>query len=165
MENSLLKKLLPHGIALVAMVILSFTFFASYTFDGKILQQDDNDKASASQVEMNNYKAKTGKTALWTGAYFSGMPTVQIHQEINGNLIQPIYRASLLEQPMTAPHAEVLLAMFCMYLLLLVLRVDWRIALMGAIGFGLSSFNMDLIQAGHSTKMVALAYAPLVLAG
>ena len=92
MENSLLKKLLPHGIALVLMVVLSFTFFASYTFDGKVLQQDDNDKASASQVEMNNYKAKTGKTALWTGAYFSGMPTVQIHQEVNGNLIQPIFR-------------------------------------------------------------------------
>ncbi len=165
MENSLLKKLLPHGIALVLMVVLSFTFFASYTFEGKVLQQDDNDKASASQVEMNNYKAKTGKVALWTGAYFSGMPTVQIHQEINGNLIQPIFRASLLEQPMTAPHVESLLGMLCMYLLLLVLRIDWRIALMGAIAFGLSSFNMDLIQAGHSTKIVALGYAPLVLAG
>lgn len=165
MENSLLKKLLPHGIALVLMVVLSFTFFAPYAFEGKVLQQDDNDKASASQVEMNNYKAKTGKTALWTGAYFSGMPTTQIHQEVNGNLIQPVFRASLLQQPMTAPHVESLLGMLCMYLLLLVLRIDWRIALMGAIGFGLSSFNMDLIQAGHSTKMVALAYAPLVLAG
>lgn len=165
MENSLVKKLLPHGIALVLMVVLSFTFFAPYVFDGKVLQQDDNDKAAASQVEMNTYKEKTGKIALWTGAYFSGMPTVQIHQEINGNLIQPIFRASLLQQPLTAPHVEALLAMLCMYLLLLVLRVDWRIALMGAVGFGLSSFNMDIIEAGHSTKMVALAYAPLVIAG
>jgi Bacterial membrane protein YfhO len=165
MENSLVKKLLPHGIALVLMVILSFTFFAPYAFEGKVLQQDDNDKASASQTEMNAYREKTGKVALWTGAYFSGMPTVQIHQEINGNLIQPVFRAALLHQPLTAPHTEALLGMLCMYILLLVLRVDWRIALMGAVGFGLSSFNMDLIEAGHSTKMVALAYAPLVLAG
>ncbi len=165
MENSLLKKLLPHGIALVLMVILSFVFFAPYAFEGKVLQQDDNDKAAASQVEMDAYKAKTGKYPLWTGAYFSGMPTVQIHQEINGNFTQPIFRAALLRQPLTAPHTEALLGMLCMYLLLLVLRVDWRIALTGAVAFGLSSFNMDIIEAGHSTKMVALSYAPLVVAG
>jgi Bacterial membrane protein YfhO len=165
MENSLVKKLLPHGIALVLMVILSFTFFAAYTFDGKVLKQDDNEKAAASQVEMDTYKAKTGKYPLWTGAYFSGMPTVQIHQEINGNLTQPIFRAALLRQPLTAPHTEALLAMLCMYILLIVLSVDWRIALTGAVAFGLSSFNMDIIEAGHSTKMVALAYAPLVVAG
>ena len=165
MENSLAKKLLPHGIALVLMVVLSFTFFAPYAFEGKVLQQDDNEKAAASQVEMDIYKAKTGKVPLWTGAYFSGMPTVQIHQEINGNLVQPIFRAALLRQPLTAPHTEALLAMLCMYILLLVLRVDWRIALTGAAAFGLSSFNMDIIEAGHSTKMVALAYAPLVMAG
>ncbi len=165
MENSLVKKLLPHGIALVLMVALSFVFFAPYAFEGKVLQQEDNDKAAASQVEMNTFKAKTGHYPLWTGAYFSGMPTVQIHQEINGNFTQPIFRASLLGQPLTAPHPEALLAMLSMYLLLIVLRVDWRIALMGAVGFGLSSFNMDIIEAGHSTKMVALAYAPLVVAG
>jgi hypothetical protein len=165
MENSLLKKLLPHGIALVLMVALSFTFFAPYAFEGKVLQQDDIEKATASQVEMDTYKAKTGKYPLWTGAYFSGMPTVQIHQEINGNFTQPIFRAALLRQPLTAPHTEALLAMLCMYILLLVVRVDWRIALTGAVAFGLSSFNMDIIEAGHSTKMVALGYAPLVVAG
>jgi Bacterial membrane protein YfhO len=165
MENSLVKKLLPHGIALVLMVVLSFTFFAPYAFEGKVLQQDDNDKAAASQVEMDTYKAKTGKYPLWTGAYFSGMPTVQIHQETHGNFTQPIFYAALLRQPLTAPHTEALLAMLCMYILLLVLRVDWRIALTGAIAYGLSSFNMDIIEAGHSTKMVALGYAPLVVAG
>jgi Bacterial membrane protein YfhO len=165
MENSLLKKLLPHGIALVLMVVLSFTFFAPYAFDGRVLQQDDNDKATASQVEMDSYKAKTGKYPLWTGAYFSGMPTVQIHQEIHSNYTQPIFRAALLNQPLTAPHTEALLCMLCMYILLLACNVDWRIALTGAAAFGLSSFNMDIIEAGHSTKMVALGYAPLVVAG
>jgi hypothetical protein len=165
MENSLVKKLLPHGIAVVLMVVLSFVFFAPYAFEGKVLQQGDNEKAAASQVEMDAYKAKTGKYPLWTGAYFSGMPTVQIHQEISGNLTQPIFRSALLGQPLTAPHTEALLAMLCMYILLIVLSVDWRIALTGAAAFGLSSFNMDIIEAGHSTKMVALAYAPLVVAG
>ena len=165
MNTPILKKLLPHGIAVIVCVALSFMFFSPFVFDGKVLQQGDNQKASASQVEMLKFKEQTGVYPLWTGAYFSGMPTFQIHQEIKGNLVQPIFRASLLAQPMTAPHAEVLLAMLCMYILLIVLKLDWRIALMGSIGFGLSSFNMDIIEAGHSTKMVALAYAPLILAG
>ena len=165
MNTPILKKLLPHGIAIIVCIALSFMFFSPYVFDGKVLQQGDNQKASASQVEMDKFKQQTGIYPLWTNAYFSGMPTVQIHQEIHGNLTQPVFRASLLGQPMTAPHAEVLLAMLCMYILLIVLKLDWRIALMGAVGFGLSSFNMDIIEAGHSTKMVALAYAPLILAG
>ena len=164
MNTPILRKLLPHGIAIIVCIALSFMFFSPYVFDGKVLQQGDNQKASASQVEMNKFKEQTGVYPLWTNAYFSGMPTVQIHQEIHGNLTQPIFRASLLGQPMTAPHAEVLLAMLCMYILLIVLKLDWRIALMGAVGFGLSSFNMDIIAAGHSTKMVALAYAPAILA-
>ena len=165
MENSLLKKLLPHGIALVVMLVVAFGFFAPFVFDGKVLQQGDNQKAAASQAEMDIFKAKTGNYPLWTNAYFAGMPTVQIHQEVKGNLTQPIFRASLLGQSVTAPHTNILLAMLSMYILLLVLGIDWRLGLIGAVGFGLSSFNMDIIEAGHSTKMVALAYAPLVLAG
>ena len=165
MNTPILKKLLPHGIAFVVCLALSFMFFSPYVFEGKVLQQPDNQKASASQVEMAKYKQLTGKSPLWTNAYFSGMPTFQIYQEIKGNLTQPVFRASLLGQSMTAPHAEVLLAMLCMYILLIVMQLDWRIALMGAAGFGLSSFNMDIIEAGHSTKMVALAYSPLILAG
>lgn len=165
MNTPIVKRLLPHGIAILVFVVLSFGFFSAYVFDGKVLQQPDNQKAAASQVEMYKYKELTGKYPLWTSAYFSGMPTYQIHQEVKGNLTQPIFRASLLGQSMTAPHAEVLLAMLCMYILLITMRLDWRIALMGAASFGLSSFNMDIIEAGHSTKMVALAYAPLILAG
>ncbi|MEM8906227.1 MAG: hypothetical protein AAGD05_00145, partial [Bacteroidota bacterium] len=57
------------------------------------------------------------------------------------------------------------LAMACCYLFLIVLGVDWRIGLIGAIGFGLSTYYIDLAEAGHSTKMVALAYVPGVYAG
>jgi hypothetical protein len=165
MDNSIFKKIVPHLVAIALLAAISFTFFAPYVFGGKVLQQGDNQKAEASQVEMEKFKKETGKAPLWTNAYFSGMPTVQIHQEVSGNLVKPLFSASLLGRSITAPHTEMFLAMLCMYFLLLALRIDWRIGIIGAIGFGLSSFNIDIIEAGHSTKMVALAFAPAILAG
>jgi hypothetical protein len=40
-----------------------------------------------------------------------------------------------------------------------------RIALLGAAGFGLSAYYMDLLEAGHSTKYIAIAYMAPMLAG
>lgn len=158
-----LKKIVPHVIAVVLMLVTAFVFFAPAAFEGKVLQQPDNEKAVASQAEMLKFKKETGKPVLWTNAYFSGMPTAQIYQEINGNLIQPVFGVSLLGQGLTTPHTNVFLAMIAAYFLLLVLSVDWRLALIGALGFGLSNYNMDIIEAGHSTKMVALGFAPAII--
>ncbi len=165
METPTWKKLLPHGIAVFIMMVLALIFFAPYVFDGKVLNQNDIVQASASQSEIEKYRKETGTAPLWTSAYFSGMPTFQIHMDTKGNLTRPVFTALLLGQPLTSPFAETLLAMLCMYLMLSVLRLDWRLSLLGAIIFGISTFNMDIIAAGHSTKMIALALTPGVLAG
>ncbi len=165
MDQSLVKKVAPHLVAILVFVVLSMTFFSSYVFDGKVLNQHDNIQAAASQSETEKFKLETGTAPLWTNSYFSGMPTFQIHLETKGNLTLPVFRMMLAGQPLTSPFGEVLLAMLCMYILLTVMRLDWRISIIGAAVFGLSTFNMDIIAAGHSTKMVALAYAPAVLAG
>jgi hypothetical protein len=165
MDSPIVKKLLPHGISLVIMVVLSLLFFLPNVSDGLVLSQNDINQASASQSEMEKYKAETGHSPLWTGAYFSGMPTFQIHMDTKGNLTTPVFKMMLAGQPMTSYFAEVFLAMLCMYILLSVMRLDWRLSLLGAIAFGISTFNMDIIAAGHSTKMVALAFTPGVLAG
>jgi Bacterial membrane protein YfhO len=165
MNASIMKKLLPHGIAIVSFLVLSFLFFSPLVFDGKVIKQGDNDRAAGMVAETNTFTAKGDKYVLWSNGAFSGMPTFQTGLRVYGNLLKPIFYASLLEQGVTAPHASIFLAMLCMYLLLLTLRIDWRMAIIGAIGFGLSSFNMDILEAGHSTKMVSLALAPLVLAG
>ena len=147
MENPILKKLLPHGIAFVIMVVLSLMFFSAYVFDGQVLSQHDNIQAAASQSEMDKYKAETGTSPLWTGSYFSGMPTFQIHLDTKGNLTIPVFRVMMFGQSITSPFAEVLLAMLCMYLLLTVMRLDWRIAVIGAGVF----WSFDF-QHGHHRR-------------
>ena len=51
------------------------------------------------------------------------------------------------------------------YFLLIVMRVDWRLALVGAVGFGMAANHMGLVAAGHSTKVIASAYMAPMLAG
>ncbi|MBK8922901.1 MAG: hypothetical protein IPM81_15550 [Saprospirales bacterium] len=160
------KKILPHLIALAALIAVAAVFFAPNAFSGKALPQGDNDKARGMQTEIRNYIEKEGKAPLWTNSAFGGMPAYQIYAPIHGNLTTPVYRSLLLwTDTSTAIWVQVLLAMFCMYLLLNALRVDWRIGIFGALSFGITTYNMDLLEAGHTTKLIALALAPGILAG
>ncbi len=165
MDNSLLKNLLPHIGAYVIMLLLTFVFFKPYVFDGKVLKQNDNVRARAMQAEMRQVKKETGKDPLWTNSMFGGMPTYQIKNPSRGNYVAHVLSTLLLRQSMTKPHVVILLAMALCYLFLITMKVDWRIAIMGSVAFGLSSYYMDIADEGHSTKMTALACVPGVFAG
>jgi hypothetical protein len=159
------KKLIPHLIAYFTFIVVTFILFMPAVFEGKVLKQGDTDRARAMQTEIKAYKNETGKGPLWTNSQFAGMPTYQINQTIKGNFTKPIYRASLLGQKTTDAHFVILLAMACCYILLIVLQVDWRISLFGALVYGISSYHIDLAEAGHITKLVTFAFLPLLYAG
>lgn len=163
--NETLKKILPHLIALVLMLGLSSVFFSPFVFDGKVVSQFDNVQARGMQAELHKYYKEDGKPILWTNAAFGGMPTYQIHLRTPGNKMTIPFYMTLLQQSVTAPHTAAFLAMMCMYLLLLVLKVDWRLAIGGAVAMGICNYNMDLYIAGHSTKLLALSYLSAILAG
>lgn len=159
------KKIIPHLIAVVILMIVSAVYFAPNAFNGKVLSQPDNDRARGMQTEIQEYLKKDGKAPLWTNSTFGGMPGYQIYSPVTGNLTKPVYKTLFLWTDYTAAWAQVFVAMFCLYLLLCVLKADWRVALFGAVAFGITSYNVDILEAGHSTKMAALALAPGVLAG
>ncbi|GAB4493348.1 MAG: YfhO family protein [Saprospiraceae bacterium] len=159
------KKFLPHLIAVAALMLVAAVYFAPNAFNGKVLSQPDNDRARAMQTETRQFLEKEGKAPLWTNSPFGGMPAYQIYSSVQGNLTKPLYKSLFLWTDYTAVWAQVFVAMFCMYLLLSVFKADWRVAIFGALAFGITSYNIDIIEAGHSTKMAALALAPGVLAG
>lgn len=159
------KRLLPHLIAVTALMLVAAVYFAPNAFNGKVLSQPDNDRARAMQTETRQFLEKEGKAPLWTNSPFGGMPAYQIYSSVQGNLTKPVYKSLFLWTDYTAAWAQVFVAMFCMYLLLSVFKADWRVAIFGALAFGITSYNVDIIEAGHSTKMAALALAPGVLAG
>ncbi|MBK8425033.1 MAG: hypothetical protein IPL27_03180 [Lewinellaceae bacterium] len=102
---------------------------------------------------------------MWTNSAFGGMPAYQIYSKVEGNLTKPIYKSLFLWTDISTIWAQVFVAMFCMYFFLSVLLADWRVAIFGALAFGITSYNIDILEAGHSTKMAALALSPGVFAG
>jgi len=158
------KKLVPHLIAFLVLLVVAFARFAPVVFEGKALQQGDNLQALGMQQESREVEAKTGEYPLWTNSAFSGMPTYQILYPTS-NPMKYVQKLLLLGNDMAPPHTGILLMMLGVYLLLVVMKVDWRLSLIGAVGFGLAANHMDLVQAGHSTKVIAAAYCAPILAG
>ncbi|MCF8237229.1 MAG: YfhO family protein [Saprospiraceae bacterium] len=154
----------PHLVAYLVMILVSFMLFRPYVLENKVLSQGDNQRAKAMQTEIQKYRAIDGEAPLWTNAMFSGMPAYMIWHTARGNMQQYVGRALLWFHAITKPHYIVLLAMAMCYLALFAFGADWRIALLGGISYGISTYFVDLAEAGHSTKMLAMAYLPGVWA-
>jgi len=158
------KKFTPHLIAAAVLFAVSAVFFAPNFFGGKVLPQPDNDRARGMMTEIQDYLKKGEAAPLWTNSTFGGMPGYQIYSPIHGNLTKPLVKAAFFWTDTTGIWAQVLAAMLFMYLLIITLRADWRVAVFGALAYGISTYNIDLLEAGHSTKMAAMAIAPGLLA-
>ena len=112
--------------------------------------------------EVVDFHEKTGENALWTNSMFSGMPAYQIATWSDANLIQYVVKVITLGMP--RPASLLFLYLLGFYILLLSLKVDYRLAAVGAIAFAFSSYFFIIIQAGHMTKAHAIAYVPMVVA-
>ena len=155
------KKLSPHLIVILLFVGISFTYF-SPLLQGKLLNMADFTHYKGMSKEVTDFRKATGEEALWTNSMFSGMPAYQISTNSKGNLIQYISRIISLGIPRPANFLFLYLLGF--YLLLLSLKVDYRISAVGAIAFSFSSYFFIIIMAGHMTKAHAIAFLPLVIA-
>jgi uncharacterized membrane protein (DUF485 family) len=92
---------------------------------------------------------------------FGGMPTYQISYEPPNNFAKYLRNVT----PFKHPVNMLFLAMVFSFILLLTFKINPWIAAIGSIAYAFSSYNIILIEAGHNTKLYAIAYAPLLLAG
>ncbi|MBT3621696.1 MAG: hypothetical protein HN535_02980, partial [Flavobacteriales bacterium] len=156
-----IKKLSPHLIVILLFVGISFAYF-SPVLQGKLLDMPDITHHKGMSKEVTDFREATGEEALWTNAMFSGMPAYQISTKSNNNLIQYVVKAIKLGIP--RPANLLFLYLLGFYLLLLSLKVDYRLSVVGAIAFAFSSYFFIIIMAGHMTKAHAIAYVPMVVA-
>ena len=156
-----MKKFIPHFIAIGIFIAISAIYF-SPVFEGKVLSAHDIDTWKGMSKEVRDHRADTGEEALWTKKMFSGMPAYQISTRSNGNLIQYVDKIFRLGLP--RPMDMLFLYLIGFYILLCSLKIDYRLAIVGAIGFAFSSYFIIILQAGHMTKAHAIAYLPLIIA-
>jgi hypothetical protein len=162
--NPIVKKSVPHAIAIAIFLIFTCIYFSPGIFEGKTIQQDDMQKVSGMGQELSDYYQKEGGISVWTGSMFSGMPSY--HIQIYGN---PPNYLTYLEHPVKAIDymgaSMILTALICFYILMCVIGVKPWLAIAGAIAFAFGSYNFIVIMAGHITKMYVIAYMPLLPAG
>ena len=156
-----LKKISPHIIILLLFIAISVVYFLPL-LEGKTLEMQDIKQWKGMSKEVNDFREATGEEALWTNSMFSGMPAYQISVNSNANLIQYVVQVVSLGLP--RPASLLFLYLLGFYILLLSLKVDYRISAVGAIAFAFSSYFFIIIEAGHMTKALAIGFMPMVVA-
>ncbi|GHT21578.1 membrane protein [Bacteroidia bacterium] len=158
----LLKKALPHLVAVLVFVMVSVIYF-SPVLDGKRLRQHDSIQYGGMSKEIVDFRQATGEEAMWTNSMFGGMPAYQISVTAHNNWTSYLSRIVTLGLPM--PVYFLFTALLGFYIMLLCFKVDPWLSIAGAFAYGLSAYFLIIIGAGHNSKMRALAYLPPIIGG
>jgi hypothetical protein len=159
------KALLPHIIAVVVFLAVS-VIYCKPSFDGKVLNQHDTQGWKGMAQQSFEVKEKTGHMPLWTNSMFGGMPAYQIAMDSETNIgkgFEFINKAFSLGLPL--PISFFFLASLCFYILCIVAGANPWVSMLGALAYAYSTYNPIIVSVGHNTKMMSLAYAPMVIAG
>ncbi len=153
--NQFFKKNWKHFVAVLIMIILTASYF-SMQFKGYGLKQHDIAQYKGMSNEINTYREQTGKETLWTNSMFGGMPSAQISYVYDGNYAKSFINGFF--KIFQVPAGAALLSMLGFYILMMCLRINPWIGLLGAIAYGFASYDIIILQAGHNTKAIAAAF-------
>lgn len=157
------QQILPHIVAVLAFLVVTIIFFSPVFFENKGLEQHDIQMWDGSSKAIRDYRDQTGEEGLWAPSMFSGMPAYLINVEWSNGPVMFFKKALTLGLP--HPIVNIFAAFICYYILLLSFKVRSYIAIAGAIAFGLSSYIIIGLGAGHNGRIGAIAFMPLVMAG
>ena len=155
------KKVLPYIIAILTFTIVSLAYF-SPVLEGKKLSQSDINQFKGSSKEIVDYRKEFDEEPYWTNRTFGGMPAYQVSVYYPHNYIKKI--DSLLRF-LPRPADYVFLYCLSFFILLSVLKIEWKLAMLGALSFGFSTYLIIIFLPGHNAKAHAIGYMPMVLAG
>jgi hypothetical protein len=158
-----IKNFTPHIVAIVLFIIINMIMYWPIFMENKELNQNDILQGAGANQEIIDYRAETGEEGLWTNSMFSGMPAYLINVQWSGELTYHIQKAISLWLPSPASHTFV--AMLSFYILLLVFRVNPYLAIGGGLVYGLNTFFLISVEAGHIWKVAAISWMPAVLGG
>ena len=155
------QKILLYAGIVVGLLVLAYAYVPQ-VLSGKIVNQSDISGWQGMSHEMMEWNAAhPDDQTAWTGSMFGGMPTATIHASTRGDWTQKIYDFLLLGR---RPATYLFLSLLGAWLLMLALGIHPLVAVGGAIAVTFCSYNLQIIQVGHNTKMQALAFLPWVLA-
>ena len=159
--NKLNYNSLKHCISIAVFILISVLYF-NPILKGKTIFQNDIKQYIGMSKEQKDFKKTFGEETYWTNSAFGGMPTYQLGARYPHNYIKKL-DSCLRFLPRPADYLFLYFIGF--YILLLTLKVDFRLSILGAIAFGFSTYYIIILGVGHNAKAHAIAYMPLVLSG
>ena len=155
------KQIIPHIVSLSLFVVVALMYF-NPVLNGKKISQSDITQHIGMAKEVNDFRKATNEEPYWAESAFSGMPTYPIGTYFPNDYITSLDRFIRF---LPRPADYLFLYFLSFYILLLAFKVDWKIAIVGSLAFGFSTYLIIIFGAGHNSKAHAIAYMPLVLAG
>ena len=161
MDKTLMKKIGIYAGIVLLFLVLAYGFVPE-VLTGKVVNQSDiTGYRSMSQEAVAWNKAHPDDPTHWTDSMFGGMPTTSFMPSSDGDWTQSLYNLLLKGK---RPANWLFISLLGAFLLMLSLGVDKVLAIGGAVAVTYCSYNFQIIQVGHNTKMQAIAFLPWVLA-
>ena len=161
-----MKKSIFLHLGIIVGLFAVACIYLSPALSGKIIRQGDIQKADAMSYQQRMAGEQTGTIPNWAESMFSGMPGYQIASEQPKSVFQPLRNTLILRHIGLERNIGVLfLYLLGFYVAMLAFGISPWLALIGALAFGLGSYNIIIIEAGHITKAWALSMMAPVLAG
>ena len=159
MKKSTKINIAKHITVIIFFIITAVLFF-SPVLKGKKILQNDIVQYSGMSKELKDYRSNYEKETYWVNNAFSGMPTYQLGAKYPHNYIKKL---DLLIRFLPRPADYLFLYFIGFYFLMLSLKIEYRLAVLGALSFGFSTYLIIIIGAGHNAKAHAISYMPFVL--
>ena len=156
-----IRKSLIHLYTAIGFAVVSLIFY-SPLLEGKKLYQSDINQYEGMSREITDNRDNFSDEIYWIDNAFGGMPTFQLGAKFAYDILAPIH---MMFRFIPRPAHTLFLYLLTMYILLMVLKIPWRIAVLGSIAFAFSTYLLIILQVGHNTKALAISYIPLVVAG
>lgn len=163
MERIKSSDIFPHIIAVVVFLLVTVMFFNPIFFNNRDLMQGDIQQFLNGSHELREFRAATGEEGLWAARMFSGMPAYLVNLDWSDGAAVGLKKILSIFLP--HPIANIFLAFVSFYILLLSFKVRPALAIAGALAFGLCSYMIIGLSAGHNSRIGSIAFVPLVVAG
>lgn len=158
------KKFLPHVLAVLIFACLTIFYFYPVMFENKDLHQGDVTSSMSWGNDLVQHHKQTGEYAFWSNAMFGGMPSNYSLMPPSNNIFQFFSKPLMLNLP-PLHVGLVFLYLIGFYIFLLALGINPWLSIVGAMAYGLASYNLIIIDAGHINKGYVMATMAPILGG
>ncbi|GGW26025.1 YfhO family protein [Arenibacter certesii] len=160
MRNGL-RAFFIHFFVTLFFIIVALAYFHP-VLQGKVIEQSDIVQFTGMAKEQNDFRKNTGEEPYWTNSAFGGMPTYQLGAYYPHDYV---YKLDRIIRFLPRPADYLFIYLIGFYILLCCLKVDYKLAVLGALAFGFSTYMIIILGVGHNAKAHAIGYMPMLLGG